>query len=530
MKNIIFTILFFFLCFGSLFLNEPAFVEAQVAPKRYAALFTGMTLIVTLVVSSFFGKVKISFPVCCSIITALCSWQALYGISQYLQILPAFEGHRVTGSFDNPAGFAASLCAGFPFMFYFIRKEYTWRRWISLSAVIIIVMAIILSASRAGMVSLFVTGMIFLFYRIRVQAKRKIIWSMASIAIVLSGLYFLKKDSADGRLLIWRCSLEMVKDKPIPGFGQGGFKAHYMDYQADYFEKHPDSQYVMLADNVNRPFNEYLSLLVDYGITGLILFLACAWFLWKCYRRKGNRNIAGRISIGCLLSVAVFAFFSYPLTYPFVWIMLALSIFTIIYQAKISIRVPLSINTSLKLLAIPIIIVSGIFIYRQMEAERLWRKIAHQSLAGQTEQVLPVYKQLHQQLSHNELFLYNYAAELNVTGRYSGSLKIAQECEQWWADYELQLLIADNYQQMKQYPKAEQHYLKAANMCPVKFVPLYSLFDLYLTTGEKDKATAIAGKIMNKPVKVMSPTIWQIKYDVEQKMKRKEDVKAENPK
>ncbi len=59
-----------------------------------------------------------------------------------------------------------------------------------------------------------------------------------------------EKDSADGRLLIWQCSINMAKEAPWIGHGIDSFEAHYMDYQADYFKKHGQSRYAMLADNV----------------------------------------------------------------------------------------------------------------------------------------------------------------------------------------------------------------------------------------------------------------------------------------
>ena len=152
-------------------------------------------------------------------------------------------------------------------------------------------------------------------------------------------------------------------------------------------------------------------------------------------------------------------------------------------------------------------------------AEMQWCKVAHRSLAGETERMLPEYQSLHSKLYNNELFLYNYAAELNFSGHYEKSLSIAGECEQLWADYDLQMLMADNYQQLKDYVEAEQYYRKAAAMCPVKFVPLYKLFQLYEITGDEGKAYKIAEVILNKPVKINSPTVRQIKQEVKSKMK-----------
>lgn len=40
--------------------------------------------------------------------------------------------------------------------------------------------------------------------------------------------------------------------------------------QASYFEQNPNSHYLMLADNVFHPFNEYILFLIEYGIAGFL--------------------------------------------------------------------------------------------------------------------------------------------------------------------------------------------------------------------------------------------------------------------
>ena len=57
-----------------------------------------------------------------------------------------------------------------------------------------------------------------------------VIISLASV-----GLYRMKKDSADGRRLIWNVTSKMIQDKPLFGHGTNGFQANYMEYQANFF-------------------------------------------------------------------------------------------------------------------------------------------------------------------------------------------------------------------------------------------------------------------------------------------------------
>lgn len=65
----------------------------------------------------------------------------------------------------------------------------------------------------------------------------------------------------------------MISQKPILGYGENGFKNHYMTFQEQYFAKHHNSPYKDLADNITHPFNEYLLILTNYGILGLSILL-----------------------------------------------------------------------------------------------------------------------------------------------------------------------------------------------------------------------------------------------------------------
>jgi O-antigen ligase len=513
------------LCAGTLFASSASFVSAQVAPKWYCFAFGALALLVALAARLFFPPKSPSAGGMLAWLgaaaAAACTAQALCGVLQYAGALPAVGGFRVTGSFDNPAGFAACLCAGFPFALYFFFSQKSWRRYLAAAVGIIVVAAVALSASRAGLVSLAAVGLAVFFFRVKMAAGQKVAIATALLLIALSGLYLLKKDSANGRLLIWRCSWEMVKDKPLLGHGYGGFKAHYMDYQASYFGQHPDSEYAALADNVNRPFNEYVLLLTDFGLAGFALLIAAAGFLWKSFLRCRREKIV-RAAAGCLLSVAVFALFSYPLCYPFVWVMLMLSVAVIVCRAKYSVKIFVRILYPAKLLTVPATLFFAWVAWQRMANEMRWCKIAHQSLSGKTEQMLPEYEQLHPAMSGNELFLYNYTAELNVAGHYGKSLQIGKACEQLLADYDLQMLMADSYERLKQYEAAAGRYKKAAAMCPVKFMPLYKLAKLHEEQGNIAKAQQLARLILEKKVKIPSPAVAAIKREMQQLVERGE--------
>lgn len=80
--------------------------------------------------------------------------------------------------------------------------------------------------------------------------------------------------------------------------------------------------------------------------------------------------------------------------------------------------------------------------------ERDWKVISERSIQGETERVLPEYARLHGVLSSNPNFLYNYGAELHFSGHYVESLDILGECSALLNDYDVQMLLADDYQQL----------------------------------------------------------------------------------
>ena len=139
--------------------------------------------------------------------------------------------------------------------------------------------------------------------------RNRLILLFVTLIIVIGGLYKYKPQSADGRLLVWRVTADMIADKPILGHGIGGFNKNYMFYQADYFTEHPESAYSQYSDNIAYPYNEFLHVLADQGIIGLVLILG---LLVAVLKTPANNNEYKAAIIGYI----VFAQFSYPSYVP----------------------------------------------------------------------------------------------------------------------------------------------------------------------------------------------------------------------
>lgn len=275
---------------GSVFLTSGKFVNATNTPKFFFVVVLLLVGIIILAISKRgfnLGSITKDKILLWGIYSVLVI-QAFYGICQFVGWLPSHHSKfAITGSFDNPAGFAALLSIGFPIGLFLLIKSKNRIRYLVVAGLMVIATSVFFSGSRAGMLALFVSSLVFILLQTNTIAKIKqfryyklFAVLSASIIIVAASLFYQqKKDSANGRLLIWQVSGTMIKDKPLFGHGYGAFKAKYMDYQANYFKNNPESRYKLLADNVKHPFNEFIKIAVEFGLLGLTVFLSVILFV-----------------------------------------------------------------------------------------------------------------------------------------------------------------------------------------------------------------------------------------------------------
>ncbi len=415
---------------------------------------------------------------------------------------------------------------GFPIGLFLVEKVKRIEQYLVSSALVVITIAVFLSGSRTGMLAIIISAMVFLLFRTKVIGKFLQIryYKLLSVLILTCFvfgaliLYNQKKDSANGRLLIWKVSVEMIKDKPVFGHGFGTFQSKYMDYQARYFKGNPNSKYAQLADNVKHPFNEFVKIAVEFGIAGfLIIFLFILIVLWNVLKSKNeNRGVV----FSGLMSFLLFACFSYPLQYIGVWLLLAFYLLELLSSKEIRLR-----NVRFPIIARIIVVVICTFILfhfaKQIQVEIKWKTIAMNSLRGNTVAMLPEYEKLcSTSLNRSPFFLYNYGAELNFVGMFDKSIDILTECQQRFNDYDLQMLLADNYHKKGDTEKAIDIYEHASNMIPCRFLPIYQIFDIHRKARQKEMAIKYAHEIVHKKVKIPSLTVKSIKAEAEEYLKK----------
>ncbi|HEY3373052.1 MAG TPA: O-antigen ligase family protein [Prolixibacteraceae bacterium] len=374
------------------------------------------------------------------------------------------------------------------------------------------------------------------------RIKRFILFSSLIIILILTGagLYYFKKDSADGRLLIWKVAANMVAEKPVWGRGTDKFAAEYMNYQAAYFSLNSDVPEAMQADNVTYAYNEFLKITVEKGIIGLLLAFAvigCLFFLKIDLGENNNSHLTLLGARGGLLSILVFALFSYPsdilpiemLFVMFVGVVASQQKPICIFQLGKNETIPVppqkaaftgtAVLYAALVVALMAVFPAGRILARQYQAYKSWKDASDIYNVGAYKECLEDFELSYPLIKNNGDFLVQYGKALEMAGKYDSSIVILKEAKQHLNNTILYTCLGNNYKSLSNNIEAEQAYMHALNMAPARFYPLYLLAKLYNETGQMEKAVTMAKKVMEKGVKIESTAIKDIKVEMKNILK-----------
>lgn len=331
-----------------------------------------------------------------------------------------------------------------------------------------------------------------------------------------SGIYYLKKDSASGRLLIWKITATKALQQPITGYGFDTFQAKYPKAQAHYFQTgHGTSYEKQIAGNVKRPFNEPLQILFEYGFVGLLLFLGIIFLaLFFHNRRDTNKETNGFQAI--IVGIIIFSFFSYPFYSAPIALLFFIALGYISGQTK-SIKLLGSVSQLLFIiLAIAMSTLMLVRLPNLYHAYWLWDEAKTLYEMDNYQRANASFRQAYPYLQHNGEFLLNYSKNLYFTEDYTKALIIIKQGESLYTDEYYYITRGDIQKALGNPAEAEHNYKTAASIVPHKFYPLYCLAQLYTETKNNKKAVQTAHKILRKKVKIKSPAVQEIRQEMKE--------------
>lgn len=487
--------------------------------------------------------------------------QAIYGILQLWGYYPSHHsGFKMTGSFFNPGPYTGYLICVFPVALgcylyrdrmdkvMFSNKYLPWFKlkflgseiagllnvlifdYLLLVGVFSILLVLPASQSRAAWLAVIISSGFLFWIRydfyLKIQGYfdsllKKMIVLVLFIGVVIfgaSGLYSFKKDSADGRLLIWEVTSKVIIDYPILGIGYDRFGAHYMNYQAEYFLEHGEHGEEMVAGESGYAFNELLLFISEQGIIGLVILLLIVALIVKTIINTRDDFLVV-IATGGMVSALIFSCFSYASEILPIKICIALYLVIIGNKITWDFRVQ-----SLSFLLKGILFFSmGTFLFfgytrvatlqrgfkDWKEAYATYQFGLYEDSTEEYEEIMPVFGTYGQ-------FLMNYGKALSMAENHDKAIEVLSKANNYISSTVLSTALGNSYQAQKQYLPAEKSYQKAWNMIPSRFYPKYLLAKMHLESGKTKEAIDIANELLNKEVKIESRAIKEIKEEMKQ--------------
>lgn len=463
--------------------------------------------------------------------------EVIWGLGQFSGLSYSYHHlFRVTGSLFNPGPYGGLVGIISPVILHYmllIPKKgdakiiYNIELWTILFLLLLFGIVLIITISRAAWIATSIgCGFIMVmhfnakYYLVRFYRRNTLLFFMTLFIFIslVSGLfvsaYLLKKESADGRLLIWKVTFEYIKQRPLTGSGIGMFGGIYGEAQENWFLQGKASQQEeLIADAPEFCFNDYLQIAAENGIIGLILFLGIIGSTFSRFF-SDCQHISVGIK-GALITFIVFACFSYPLNVLPLCIIFTLLI--ALSHGNKTMEMERKDRWYTCIFWGGLVFVTFFIIenkVREKNAYIAWQAELGNNQIDRYEETVCRYRALYPYLKNQVPFLFEYAQHLSKTGRYEESNNILFEAAYLSSDPMIRNIIGKNYQSMQQFSSAEHFYKKAYYMVPNRFYPLYLLAKMYIQNGQVNKAKKIARLIINKNPKIISPAIRDMKEEM----------------
>jgi O-antigen ligase len=466
-------------------------------------------------------------------ILLLCSGllEALLGLAQAYGFQPSLNAlFSLTGTFYNPGPFAGYLAVLLPIAVGFLlRGEKTplplrCLCWACLLSTLLVLPA---SLSRTAWLATLVgcavaAGPGFLKLWKGLTRRLPILshpWGKVMLFfaafLLCSGLYFMKKGSADGRLLMWKATASAMIRHPL-GIGLGGFPAVYAETQAAYFASgKASSEEKWVAGCPPYAFNEYLQTGLEQGLAGLAAFLLClGFFLW---RSRKDRRLLGAWTAFCIFMAA-----SYPLRLPAFWLLFAF-LTALTPAAKTGCKMPCP-RLLLPACGLALFVVASFIAYTGRNDKgnyEAWGNAAHLYRMGAFKQAATAYAPLYSQLKYSPAYLFEYAQSLSNSGHPAEAIPLLRRAIRLSSDPMMRYMLAKDKQALGDYKGAESDLLQAINILPERIYPWYLLMNLYAEPKIYDKAKlqAAADSVLHKRAKANSEAIRQMRKEAKRYIK-----------
>lgn len=246
---------------------------------------------------------------------------------------------EIKGNTGNINIFAASLTGKIPFLLLGIVHFSKWKKWFLSLTLFMATLLILLIASRASYIALFLIIVGFIVALAIMKSNKKLNISLLTtvvlplvIAFFITNFLFKKSEStarfssiADRvatispekkdasvniRLKYWGNAIEIAKSNPMLGIGLGNWKIESIPFENKI------SNRLTVSDH---PHNDFLEIAAETGFLNLIVYLSLFFFalavnIKKCSAKNDQQTrIIAFLALLLLISYSIDALFNFPL-------------------------------------------------------------------------------------------------------------------------------------------------------------------------------------------------------------------------
>ena len=407
--------------------------------------------------------------------------EAVWGLLQMYGYEPSNHSlYALTGSFYNPGPYSGFLAMCLPLALHEWLKGRGIRKHVALVALVLMLVVLPSGMSRSAWLAAMVASgyVLAVHHRGKLNRYKKVL-VLGGLFLTVSaiGAYHWKKDSADGRLLMWKVAAQAVMEHPWQGVGWEHVAGAYGDAQEAYFASgKATAQEEHVAGAPEYVFNEYLQVAMAWGVPALCGILLVVTTCFCLGHREGQIGICG-----ALLSLGVFSFSSYPFQFmEFVLAFLAL------------------------------------LVACAMGCRRAWLQVLVVVLGIGIGLCAYGYRKKHPGQRVHAMF--NRAHSLHKAGDWEASTELLKETMRISSDAMVLNIIGKNFQSMGQPKVAEHWFIRSTHRLPNRIYPYYLLAKLYADHPDvfpKEKLEWAVKMVQEKEAKVESTAIRQMREEVE---------------
>lgn len=411
----------------------------------------------------------------------------------------------LTGFGDNPNTVCILIAVCIPLLFDRL-KDSQHSKALLLIIVLSIVYLLVLKC-RTAIVGLLVICSIRLAFTMQVRNwlkgfdKKKMyiigVLTIITAALFATALYKMKKDSADGRLLIWKISANMIAEKPL-GWGVGMFEKTYNLCQGEYFASNKGSESERtLADVVRMAYNDYLEQGVETGLPGAILL--SSFYLILIVKAYKNKRIK---ALSTICGFAVMSTVSFVYSTIQAWIVL-ISFGAYVLSDTKKVR---TITSSIVVSTVCVSVCCLLLIrycelaYSQMELHNYESKFENKEFVELDE-----INKLKTQIGTSEAF-YSFLGDVQLKNKnYHDALCSFQKASLYTTDSKLFFSIFNCCDKLGKTVEGIVYIKKISNIVPQNMMSRNILLKWYDHVGMYQKALEMAHDITDTKLKVTNP-------------------------